>query len=419
MTKPRTGWIRPHGRSCEAHYNAQNRLLNLIHADFALERGSPLPLGSALRRGGVNFSLYAGSATGVTLVLFVPESAEPLIEFPLDQRFNRTGDIWHCFLAGLDPGVQYAYRIDGPGRRADDILLDPYAKAVWGAPVWGETPDSPLRALVVDDRFDWKHDQPLEIPLVDSVLYELHVRGFTQHACSGVTAPGTFRGLVEKIPYLRELGVTTVELLPVVEFEETRNPRFNPFTGAPLTDYWGYNPLAFFAPKESYAASPGPGAAVAEFKEMVRSFHSAGLEIVLDVVFNHTGEGECHEPSRCWRGIDRDTYYLLDARTGRDSDYSGCGNTLNCNHPVVRDYILDCLRYWVTEMHVDGFRFDLASILGRGRDGGVLSNPPLLERIAARSCSGKDQADRGSLGCGRSLSGRLVSLLGPLGRVER
>jgi len=358
-------------------------LLSLISSDFAIERGSSLPLGATLRRGGVNFSLFAGNATGVTLVLFFPNSAEPLVEFPLDPRFNRTGDVWHCFMGGLDPGIQYAYRVEGPGRNTEDILLDPYGKAVWGAPDWGGKSGVALRSLIVDDTFDWQHDQPLEIPLVDSVLYELHVRGFTRDESSGVASPGTFRGLIEKIPYLKSLGVTTVELLPITEFDETNNPRFDPDTGQPLVDYWGYNPLSFFAPKASYADAKGPGEVVAEFKEMVLQFHAAGLEIVLDVVFNHTGESGEPGPNRSWRGIDRDTYYLADPQTGSDLNYSGCGNTLNCNHPVVRDHILDCLRYWVTEMHVDGFRFDLASILGRGRDGSVLSNPPLLERIAA------------------------------------
>ena len=364
-------------------YGNHHRLLAVVGVDFSLQRGSPLPLGATLRRSGVNFSVFAGNATAVTLVLFFPGSADPLIEFPLDPRFNRTGEVWHCHISGLDPGVQYAYRVAGLGRNNDDILLDPYGKAVSGSPHWGETERVLRRSVIIDDSFDWQHDQPLEIPLVDSVLYELHVRGFTRHPTSGVSAPGTFRGLVEKIPYLTALGVTTVELLPVVEFDETANPRLNPLTGEPLLDYWGYNPLSFFAPKTSYASSPGVAGAVVEFKEMVRAFHSAGLEIVLDVVFNHTGEGDGVDSPRCWRGIDRNTYYLVDPVTRRDLNYSGCGNTLNCNHPVVRDHILACLRYWVTEMHVDGFRFDLASILGRGRDGNVLPNPPLLERIAA------------------------------------
>jgi glycogen operon protein len=232
----------------------------------------------------------------------------------------------------------------------------------------------------VDDLFPWEFDQPLGTPLADSVIYELHVRGFTAHQSSAVLAPGTFAGLVEKIPYLKELGITAVELLPVAEFDETANRLKDPLTGERRLDYWGYNPLAFFAPKSGYSCGPDP---VREFKEMVRSFHAAGIEVILDVVFNHTGEGPAGGPALSWRAIDDEIYYLKDPESGRYRDYSGCGNTLNCNHPVVRSHIIDCLHYWVTEMHVDGFRFDLASILGRGRDGSVLANPPVLEQIAA------------------------------------
>ena len=367
---------------------AGRRLSGGIQGGHAVDRGSPLPLGATVRRGGVNFSIFSKCASAVTLVIFLPDEEDPLLEFPLDCRHQKTGDVWHCFVAGLDPGMQYGYRIaipnaghaespDGP------VLLDPFGKAVWGRPRWGPERNRALRSVVVDDQFPWRQDQPLEIPLADSVLYELHVRGFTQDPSSVVAHPGTFLGLVEKIPYLLSLGVTAVELMPVAEFDETENRRIDPATGEPLLDYWGYNPLSFFAPKASYASDPVPLKAVAEFKEMVRHFHSAGIEVIVDVVFNHTGEGDAEGPTRCWRGIDNRTYYLLNPATGAYLDYSGCGNTVNCNHPVVRWHILDALRYWVTEMHVDGFRFDLASILGRGQDGSVMSNPPLLERIAA------------------------------------
>lgn len=348
----------------------------MIGQDEEFVRGSPLPLGATPLRGGVNFSLFAKHPTAVTLSIFLSGSTQPILEFPLDPKFHKTGNVWHCFLAGLDPGVHYAYRIE------NRLLLDPYGKAVAGRPVWGEDGEAPLRSVAVEDRFAWKHDQPLGIPLADSVIYELHVRGFTRDRSSGVAAPGTFLGLCDKIPYLQELGVTAVELLPVTEFDETENPRRNPATGERLLDYWGYNPLSFFSPKRSYSSAPDALSAVDEFKTMVQTFHAAGIEVILDVVFNHTGEGGRHGHTVSWRGIDDLTYYLSDPITGRYLDFSGCGNTLNCNHPVVRNQILDCLHYWVTEMHVDGFRFDLASILGRGQDGTVLKSPPLLEQIA-------------------------------------
>ncbi len=355
---------------------ARKHLLATIGQDAEFVRGSPLPLGATPLRGGVNFSVFSRHSTDVTLAIFLSGFSEPVLEFPLDPKFHKTGNVWHCFLAGLDPGVNYAYRIDGK------LLLDPYGKAVAGRPEWGRDPDARLRSVVVEDRYAWKHDQPLGVPLADSIIYELHVRGYTRAGSSGVAAPGTFLGLCEKIPYLQALGITAVELLPVTEFNETDNPRRNPVTGEKLLDYWGYNPLSFFSPKLSYSGAADALAAVAEFKTMVQAFHAAGIEVILDVVFNHTGEGGQGGHTISWRGIDDETYYIVDPITGRYLDFSGCGNTLNCNHPVVRSQIVDCLHYWVTEMHVDGFRFDLASILGRGRDGTVLKSPPLLERIA-------------------------------------
>lgn len=345
-----------------------------------------MPLGATVRRGGVNFSVFSKWASAVTLLIFLPDREEPLLELPLDFRDHKTGDVWHCFVPGLDPGVHYGYRMAGSGMAGaiapvGPVLLDPFGKSVSGRPRWGREESRQLHSVVVDDQFPWAHDRPLGIPLADSVLYELHVRGFTRSDTSIVARPGTFLGLLEKIPYLLSLGVTAVELLPVAEFDEMATRRRNPDTHELLFDYWGYNPLSFFAPKAAYASEPAN--AVAEFKEMVRQFHAAGIEVILDVVFNHTGEGDAGGPTRCWRGIDDRTYYLRDAATGAYLNYSGCGNTVNCNHPVVRWHILDALRYWVMEMHVDGFRFDLASILGRGQDGSVLSNPPLLERIAA------------------------------------
>jgi len=374
-----------------AHQEAQRKLLAVVQPGFAIRRGTPLPLGATLHRDGINFAIFSKHATAVTLVLFYPGDEEPLIEFPLDPQSNRTGQIWHALVAGLDPGIQYGYRMDcqpNPNPRLHRfdpsvILLDPHARAITGGRGWAfHSGPERRRSVIVDDEFDWGHDQPLNIPLADSIIYELHVRGFTRHPSSGVQNPGKFAGLVEQIPYLKDLGVTAVELLPVHEFEEMDSDRVNPFTGERLLNFWGYQPINFFAPNSSYGSSALPGAVVKEFKQMVKSFHEAGIEVILDVVFNHTSEGDERGPTHSFRGIDNSIYYLLDRETGRYLNYSGCGNTLNCNHPLVRDLITNCLRYWVMEMHVDGFRFDLASILGRGQDGSVLANPPLLERLA-------------------------------------
>jgi glycogen operon protein len=380
-----------------ADRQSQDRLLSLIGANFEIRRGSPLPLGATVLRGGINFAIFSRHATSVRLALFVPGDEEPVFEFALHPHHNRTGDVWHVFVQGLDPGVEYAYRMNREPNEApaihrydpEALLLDPYAKDVTGGERWGETPRfeprrrNRRRCLLVDNQFDWGFDQPLNIPLADTVLYELHVRGFTRHPSSGVRQPGTFAGLAEKVPYLKELGVTAVELLPICEFEEADLDRVDPVTGERLLNFWGYQPISFFAPKRSYAASRGRSGEIAEFKEMVKQFHAAGIEVILDVVFNHTAEGDERGPTLNFRGIDNATYYIIDPVTGAYHNYSGCGNTLNCNHPVVRDLLLDVLRYWVTEMHVDGFRFDLASILGRGRRGEVLANPPLIERMAA------------------------------------
>ena len=348
-----------------------------------VSRGAPLPLGATPQPNGINFAIFSRHATLVTLRIFCAGDHEPVVELPLDPRLNRTGDIWHMLVCGLESSVGYSYRMERTPCSEPSVhrfaphldLLDPYAKAV--------SIQAPQHALIPSDTFDWESDQPLNRPLADSVIYELHVRGYTQHPTSATEHPGTFLGLTEKIPYLKELGVTAVELLPVHEFAHMQSERVNPFTGDQLVNYWGYDPISFFAPKNSYCFDSVNAEPMREFKAMVKAFHSAGIEVILDVVFNHTGEGDEFGPTLSFRGIDNAVYYMIDRTTGGYLNYSGCGNTLNCNHPVVRDLILGALRYWVTEMHVDGFRFDLASILGRGRDGSVLVNPPLLENLAA------------------------------------
>ena len=360
---------------------------------YCILRGHPLPLGTTIHRKGVNFSIFSKHATACALLLFEPGSTEPAATLPLDPRANRTGQVWHIFVEGLDAGAHYAFRFDMQPNPNPDVyrfdprkrLLDPYARVLSGGAKWGafEKGFQPARHCVVtENHFDWAQDQPLNIPLVDSIIYEMHVRSFTRDPSSGVAHPGTFAGLIEKIPYLKNLGVTAVELLPVNEFEEADTDRVNPFTGEPLVNLWGYQPTAFFAPNTAYSSKRGDGEQVREFKQLVRSMHEAGLEVILDMVFNHTAEGDQHGPTWSFRGIDNATYYIIDPDTGTYMNYSGCGNTVNCNNPVVRDFIVDCLHYWVTEMHVDGFRFDLASVLGRGQDGAVLKNPPLLESMA-------------------------------------
>jgi glycogen operon protein len=326
-------------------------------------------------------------------LLFESGNQIPFATVFLDPHSNRTGQVWHVFIRGLDVGAHYAFRFDMQPNPDPAIyrfdprlqLLDPRALVLSDGAKWGtyKAKTQPLRhGVVCEYYFDWGHDQPLNIPLVDSIIYEMHVRSFTRHPTSGVANPGTFAGLIEKIPYLKSLGVTAVELLPVNEFEEGDTDRVNPFTGEPLVNLWGYQPTAFYAPNTAYSSKRADGEQMREFKQLVKSMHEAGIEVILDMVFNHTAEGDATGPTWSFRGIDNATYYILDPATGKYLNYSGCGNTVNANNPVVREFIVDCLRYWVTEMHVDGFRFDLAAILGRGQDGGVLKNPPLLESMA-------------------------------------
>jgi glycogen operon protein len=358
-----------------------------------LSRGRALPLGASQTPDGVNFALLCRHGTDVWLVLTELDRDEVIGEVKLDHRYHRTGDHWHLLVGGLPIAFRYGWRVDGPRgptHRYDPtvVLFDPAATMLSDGAVWGgnREPD-PYRTrrrsvyFRGPRRYDWREDTPPVVPLEDSLIYELHVRGFTCHPSSGVSLPGTYAGLVEKIPYLKDLGVTAVELLPIHEFDENDCPFTNPFTGQKLRNFWGYNSIAFAAPKAAYAASAAEYGQVFEFRDMVRAFHAAGIEVILDVVFNHSGEGDDRGRTYSFRGLDNDLYYLL-TPDGRYLNYTGVGNTMNCNHPVVRDLLLTCLRYWVSEMHVDGLRFDLASVLGRDRYGNVLVEPPVVETIA-------------------------------------
>lgn len=369
--------------------------------NFITACGSPLPMGVSRTPVGYNFALFSRHAEAVSLLLFQTNTQGPLAELKLDPLCNRTGDIWHIIIKNFDPNLRYGYRLHGPFDPAgtghfyqpERVMLDPYAKALTGGSDWGEVyhRKGPLatgldsfhrRCIYIEDDFDWEGDRPLNIPLENSIIYEMHIRGYTCHESSGVEHPGTYRGVIEKIPYLKKLGITAVQLLPVAEFNELENTRLNPETGEQLKNFWGYSPLAFFAPKAAYAVNGRDGNQVREFKELVKALHTAGIEVILDVVFNHTAEGGADGPTISFRGINNVIYYLLDPVTRKYLNFSGCGNTVNCNHPLVRDLIINCLHYWVVEMHVDGFRFDLASILGRGSKGEVLADPPMVEKIA-------------------------------------
>ncbi|MDR1574727.1 MAG: glycogen debranching protein GlgX [Treponema sp.] len=368
----------------------------MAFGDLVLDSGKALPLGASLSREGVNFAVFSRHATMVTLVLFESSAPDsPRVEIPLNKRENRTGDIWHCLVRNLGAGACYLYRADGPYIPEKGLLfdpkknlIDPYTKALTDLGRWnfrkntGFDPGQPRCVIIDDDDFDWQGDLPLNYPLRFSVLYETHVKGLTAHPNSGVEHPGTYRGVIEKIPFFKELGITSLEFLPIQEFNEREFPRVNPRTGETLINYWGYSTVAFFAPKGSYASDRKAGAQVGEFKEMVRELHRAGIEVILDIVFNHTAEGNEKGPTFSFRGLDNPIYYILNENRRYYQNYSGCGNTVNCNNAVVRAFIMDCLHYWVNEMHVDGFRFDLGSILGRDQHGRLMENPPVLEWIA-------------------------------------
>ena len=355
-----------------------------------VEQGSSAPLGASVRRSGVNFSVFSKSATLIELLLFDDRNAaEPSRIIPLDATQHRSYHYWHAFVPGIGPGQIYGYRADGPfapgrGLRFDreKLLLDPYGLAVAvpdgyqreAAARPGPNHGAAMKSVVADPgAYDWEGDVPLKRPFAETVIYELHVRGFTRHATSGVSpgSHGTYAGLVEKIPYLKDLGVTAVELLPIFQFDPQSAP-------AGKVNYWGYQPVSFFSPHHAYSSRPDPLGVLDECRDMIKALHRAGIEVILDVVFNHTAEGGHDGPTFSYRGLGNDCYYILRDDKSQYADYTGTGNTLNANQPIVRRMILDSLRYWVIEMHVDGFRFDLASVMSRDESGRSLHNPPVL-----------------------------------------
>ncbi len=345
--------------------------------------GRPYPLGVSKTGGRINFSLFCRGTDEVSLLIFAANGKRQLRVFHLTPKENRTGELWHIELSGLPPDCGYAYRIAGGDQRLQPtpgLILDPRTPRVIGGEHWGKPAKNWLGGLPNDDGFDWQDDRPPRRPLSETIIYELQVRGFTRHPSAQVKHPGTFAGIIEKIPYLKGLGITAVELLPIAEFNENEIKNLDPETGRTLKNLWGYSPIAYFAPKASLASLPGQQ--IKEFKALVRALHQAGIEVILDVVFNHTAEGNSRGPILSFKALGNEVYYLVDAERLDYRNFSGCGNTVNCNHPIVRDFILDCLRYWALEMHVDGFRFDLASIMTRGGAGEVLNQPPLVEQIA-------------------------------------
>jgi isoamylase len=366
---------------------------------FTTRPGRPHPLGATPDANGTNFAVFSQHATSVTLLIFdAHDSPRPIKVIELDPDINRTFYFWHIYVVGVTSGMGYAYRVDGPkdvhgaGHRfnPNKVLIDPYGRGTTST-LWDRVaacgPDDnvehSLSSVVIDmTDYDWEGDQPLRRSMQDTIIYEMHVRGFTKSPTSGATHPGTYLGAIDRIPYLKKLGVTAVELLPVFEFDEDEISGTNPITGQRLINYWGYSTISFFTPHEGYCIAPDQGSHVREFRDMVKAFHKAGIEVILDVVFNHTGEGNHEGPTISFRGFDNSIYYHLEPY---DKQYytnlSGCGNTFNCNVPLVEKFIAECLLFWVREMHVDGFRFDLASILSRGPDGNPMSDPPVLWHI--------------------------------------
>jgi isoamylase len=363
---------------------------------FQTEDGAPHPLGATITEDGVNFSLFSSSATGVELLLFDDhDSPREIQTIPLVPSKNKTFHFWHIFVRDLKAGAHYAFRVSGPSApeaglryNRNKVLIDPYArgntKTVWNrgdACNDSDNVSTSLRSVVIDPSgYDWEGDVPLNRPIENTIVYEMHVRGFTKSPSSKVKYPGTFAGVIEKIPYLKDLGITAVEFLPVFDFDETAPLRV--MDGKPLWNFWGYSTMSYFAPHSAFCVRPEEGLHLKEFRDVVKALHKAGIEVILDVVFNHTDEGNQQGPTFCFRGIDNRSYYFLVPWAMQSYiDYSGCGNTFNCNHPMVEKLIVECLRYWVDEAHVDGFRFDEGSILSRGEDGVPAVHPPLVWQV--------------------------------------
>lgn len=348
---------------------------------FRVQVGKPYPFGVTFSEKVANFALVSGTAHSVDLCLYLSDepSANPSYVIPLDPVRNRTGNVWHIQLDPIPDPCYYLYQIDKERR-----LLDPYSHIISNGKKWGDShshPYSPKGVLIASSQFDWGDDCPLEIPLQELIIYEMHVRGFTHDSSSQTKYPGTYLGIIEKIPHLVELGINAIELLPIHEFNECEYDRKNPVTQEQLYNYWGYSTVNFFSPMQRYSTGKDKNSAILEFKSMVKELHRNGIEVILDVVFNHTAEGTAKGPFISFRGIDESLYYLHDVN-GKLLDLTGCGNTLNVNHPIVRELIINSLRYWVCEMHVDGFRFDLASIFSRDKFGHPISNSPIIEAIS-------------------------------------
>jgi glycogen operon protein len=376
-----------------------NRRARLGRRRELLSRRRPHPLGATVDKEGVNFSVFSRNATSVELLLFAePEEVQPFQTIRLEPPANQTFFFWHVYVRGLKPGAHYAYRVDGPqdlhgqGFRfnRNKVLIDPYGLGHTNTLFNRDDAVGPadnlatsMRSVVIDgSAYDWEGDQPLHRPTQDLIIYELHVGGFTRHASSAVKHPGTFLGVIEKIPYLKDLGITAVELLPIMQFDNTELLRMAPDGSGPLHNYWGYSTISFFAPEESYCVRPEEGEHIHNFRDMVKALHKAGIAVIMDVVFNHSDEGNHLGPTFNFRGFANEIYYHLVERDRQYyMDYTGCGNTLNCNHPIVEKFIVECLEYWVREMHVDGFRFDEGSILSRGQDGTPLAYPPVVWSI--------------------------------------
>jgi isoamylase len=348
---------------------------------FQISNGTPHPFGVTSNNNQYNFAIVSSTAKTVSLCLFSnSKQNQPTIEIPLDPLYNKTGHVWHICLEYPEEQFLYSYRIDGNNK----MLLDPYAKAVTTSYAWRECTTGtyqPFGAISHTNQFNWENDKPPSIAPENLIIYEMHIRGFTQHPSSAIQNPGTYEGVIEKIPYLLELGINAIELLPIYEFDETEYKRTSPLTKDQLCNYWGYSTVNFFSPMQRFSNKKNPEDIKNEFKKMVRELHKNGIEVILDVVYNHTAEGNHEGPTLSFKGFDNAEYYMLDDK-GRYLNFSGCGNTFSCNNPIDQELILSSLRYWVVEMHIDGFRFDLASILTRGTHGAFLSNPPILELIS-------------------------------------